>query len=196
MRLHIFPWPNTLSRRFNVIVWFRGSSGCKVIFEQHKLQDLHVLRQSQNHLHSRLRLLHLHLHNPQRWLASLRTFLGPMSRLSAPITLADLEFGVGILFALCDCGGCNCWCRYKGFDSQLSLRLHNRLCHLMALRLTSSAWKAELCCVVSQSSWLCCGLHQQRTCREGSHVLNFNPLMYFAVYCLSIMDSSYCEKRQ
>ena len=53
-----------------------------------------------------------------------RAFIGPMPRLSTPITLANPRLGVRISFALCNCGGCCCWwCRHKGFGRLLGWRL-------------------------------------------------------------------------
>jgi len=120
----------------------------------------------------------------------LRTFIGPMSRLFTPITLANPEFGVRIFFALCGCGGCCWWCR-QGFWPSVELAVGQPpwnstefLCHLMALQLISDAWKVELYCEVCQSSWLCCGLYRRRTRREGSRVLKWGTLTHWCIWSL------------
>ena len=69
MRLHTLFWPNTLSRRFDIVVWCRGPFGCIATVVPHIWLILHAFQRSQSFPAQSQFSLHLHLYSPPCWLA-------------------------------------------------------------------------------------------------------------------------------
>ena len=82
-------------------------------------------------------------------LLPLRTFIGPISRLSTPITLSDLGLGIEVFFALHSCWLLvvvltqGLWPSVELAASQLSWNSAKFLRHLMALRFDIRRLKGE-----------------------------------------------------
>jgi len=97
-------------------------------------------------------------------LLPLRAFIGPTSRLSTPITLANARLDIWILLSLWSCSDyyCRCWCRsVSRLKDWWSINwCGTQLNSLFTLQLVLDAWKVEIYFVVFRSSWPCYKLHQ------------------------------------